>query len=233
MGAFLAMMKRSHIRATLVALVVMALGACSNIGPSPMVETFRTIGTQKASRDPAVRDARGVLTPSLIATIKQPYLLVEIPSRQASATRVLFNQRGPVQDWRGEDGISVILQNDILIGTRGLGPDLFAADPLSAEVLRSGRAATYTRVYRHLDSENHVVSQSYSCSIETGGSAQVDLIARQVATRRTIETCRTADKVNAPVINEFWTGISDGLMWKSRQWVGPSVEYATFYHLVR
>ena len=198
-----------------------------------MAEMFRTIGTQMGSRDPAVRDARSLLTPSQLATIKQPYLLVEIPSRQASATRVLFHQRGTVQDWRGADGISVILQNDILIGTRGLGPDLFAADPLSAELLRSGRAATYARVYRHLDAENRVVSQGYSCSIESGGPAQVDLIARQVATRRIIETCQSSGEAHAPVINQYWVGIADGLMWKSRQWVGPSVEYATFYHLVR
>ena len=233
MGAFLAMMKRIHIRSIFAALVLMTLVACSNTGPSPLVETFRTIVAQKAIRDPAVRDARSVLTPSLIATIKQPYLLVEIPSRQASATRILFQERGPAQDWRAEDGISVILRNDILIGTRGLGADLLAADPPSAALLRSGRDAAYTRVYRHLDAENRVVTQRYRCSIETGEIAQVDLIARQVETRRIIETCQSADAANAPVINQYWTGISDGLMWKSRQWVGPSVEYATFYHLVR
>lgn len=227
------MIKPCHIRAGMAALLMVALGACSNTGPTPVVETFRTIGTSMGKSAVDTRNAREVLTPAILDEIRQPYLLVEIPSRQASASRTLFHQRGSIQDWRGADGISIILQDDVLVATRGLGADLLSADPVPPAVLRASRSEAYTRVYRHLDTENRLVTESYRCSTTPGGAAQVDLIARQVATRRIIETCRGANDAQLPVINQYWVGTSDGLMWKSRQWVSQSVEYATFHHLVR
>jgi hypothetical protein len=227
------MIKPCHIRAGMAALLMVALGACSNTGPTPVVETFRTIGASMGKSAVDTRNAREVLTPAIMDEIRQPYLLVEIPSRQASASRTLFHQRGSIQDWRGADGISIILQDDVLVATRGLGADLLSADPVPPAVLRASRSEAYTRVYRHLDTENRLVTESYRCSTAPGGAAQVDLIARQVATRRIIETCRGANDAQLPVINQYWVGTSDGLMWKSRQWVSQSVEYATFHHLVR
>lgn len=227
------MIKPCHIRAGMAALLMVALGACSNTGPTPVVETSRTIGASMGKSAVDTRNAREVLTPAILDEIRQPYLLVEIPSRQASASRTLFHQRGSIQDWRGADGISIILQDDVLVATRGLGADLLSADPVPPAVLRASRSEAYTRVYRHLDTENRLVTESYRCSTAPGGAAQVDLIARQVATRRIIETCRGANDAQLPVINQYWVGTSDGLMSKSRQWVSQSVEYATFHHLVR
>lgn len=227
------MIKPCHIRKGMAALLMVALGACSNTGPTPVVETFRTIGASMGKSAVDTRNAREVLTPAILDEIRQPYLLVEIPSRQASASRTLFHQRGSIQDWRGADGISIILQDDVLVATRGLGADLLSADPVPPAVLRASRSEAYTRVYRHLDTENRLVTESYLCSTAPGGAAQVDLIARQVATRRIIETCRGANDAQLPVINQYWVGTSDGLMSKSRQWVSQSVEYATFHHLVR
>lgn len=227
------MIKPCHIRAGMAALLMVALGACSNTGPTPVVETFRTIGASMGKSAVDTRNAREVLTPAILDEIRQPYLLVEIPSRQASASRTLFHQRGSIQDWRGADGISIILQDDVLVATRGVGADLLSADPVPPAVLRASRSEAYTRVYRHMDTENRLVTESYRCSTAPGGAALVDLIARQVATRRIIETCRGANDAQLPVINQYWVGTSDGLMSKSRQWVSQSVEYATFHHLVR
>lgn len=235
MGAILAMMSRMFLRSVAAICTMIVLAGCSSSGSSstPLINFFTTFSAQMGSRDASARDARSVLTPAIVAAAEQPYLLVELPTRQASATRFLFSQRGYIQDWRGEDGISLILHDDVLVGTRGLGADLFAADPLPPGALRSGRTDAYKRVYRHLDAENRQASRSYSCTLASGGTAQVDLIARQVETRRLVETCKEQDQGHPPIVNEYWIGKADNLLWKSKQWVSESVEYATFFHLVR
>lgn len=240
MGALLAMILvqfmriRSTFKIPLVLSLFMWGVGCSSDGGMPMVDTFRTISTQLTTgRDPATRDARAVLTPEDVAATKQPYLLVELPSREASATRFLFNQNGTVQDWRGPDGISVILNNDVLIGTRGLGADLFAADPIPLAGWRTGPVEPYDRVYRHLDGENRQVRIAYTCRISAGGTTQVDLIARTVSARHVSETCTASDLDTLPVVNEYWIGTADNVVWKSKQWVSDSVEFATITHLVR
>ena len=227
-------MRRVGIGAGLWLAAVVALAGCSSDGNSRSVDALRKIAAQAASvGDTEGRDARAVLTPEIVAAATEPYLLVDIPSRQASATRALFHRRGPVQDWRGADGISLVLRDDVLIATRGLGPDLFAADPVPPQVLRAAGPGPYARAFRHLDGENREVVSSYSCSLAPGGTAQVDLIARNRATRRVVETCTPATPGGAQVVNEYWIGTSDDLIWKSKQWVGESVGYVTLSHLVR
>ena len=240
MGALLAMtfgqfMKiPSAFKIPLVLSLVMGWAGCSSDGGMPMVDTFRTITTQLTTgRDPAARDARALLTPEGVAATKQPYLLVELPSRQASATRLLFNQSGAVQDWRGPDGISVILNDDVLLGTRGLGADLFAADPIPLAGWRAGPTEPYDRVYRHLDGENRELRTVYACRLSAGGAMQVDLIARTVSTRHILETCIASDPEALPVVNEYWIGTADNVVWKSKQWVSDSIQFVTITHLVR
>lgn len=232
MGTVLAMTKFKPIRIVASVGLLTILMACSSGGPNPLVDSFRTIGTQLTNRDPAARDARALLTPAIVAATRQPYLLVELPSRQASATRFLFSQRGPIQDWRGQDGISLTLHNDVLIGTRGLGADLFAADPMAANSLQNSNIKHYNRTYRHLDGENREILTHYQCHLVQGSSATVDLIARQVTTLSVVETCKTAEPGGTQIRNEYWIGTSDGITWKSIQWVSESVGYAILYRLV-
>lgn len=224
---------RAWRAALMIAALALAAG-CSSDGNTRLADMFRTIAAQAtAIGETSGRDARAVLTPEGVAATQVPYLLVDIPSRQASATRTLFAQRGEVQDWRGPDGISLVLQDDVLIATRGLGADLFAADPVPPQLLRGGGAGPYGRTFRHLDGENREVVSAFTCRLAPGGAAQVDLIARSVATRRVVETCIPADGTAAPVENVYWVGSADNLIWKSKQWVGSLVGYAILSHLVR
>jgi hypothetical protein len=226
-------MKTGQIKACALAVALATvLAGCSSSGPWPLRDTIRTISTQIANSDPAARDARAVLTPAWVDAVEEPFLLVDLPSRQASATRALFAQRGPVQDWRGADGIAVILHDDVLMATRGLGADLLGADPVPRDVLRAAASGPYARQYRHLDGENREVVTAFTCRLRQSGQDTVDLIARQVAARRVIETC-TPQSDGPAVINEYWFGLADGVIWKSKQWVGESVGYATLSHLKR
>lgn len=233
MGAVLAMMSLKQIRITVGIVIVALLAGCSNEGPSALTQSVRSIGTQLINRDTTERDARAVLTPEVVAATQRPYLLVAIPSRQASATRFLFDQRGPVQDWRGEDGIGLVLHNDVLVATRGLGADLFAADPVAGNIGQLRPGVRYARSFRHLDGENRELVSTYSCSLAEGRGGAVDLIARRVATRSIVESCDPSDTTQPAIQNEYWVGIADNITWKSKQWVSTSVGYATLYHLVR
>lgn len=239
MGAVLAMtvsakrMRRHGIRAGALALVLFGLTACSSEGESVLLQSARNLGTVFTKTDRSAFDARAALSPAMVAAVTQPYLLVEVPWRQASATMNIVSQRRGVQDWRGEDQISIILQDDVLISTRGFGPDLFGADPLPSGALRAARLTPYMRSFRYMDGENRLIVNTYRCALSAAGTEPVDLIDRQVETRRINETCHDLERAGIGITNSYWLGTEDNQVWKSKQWVSESVAEVTLYHLVR
>lgn len=233
MGAVLAMMTVKYAFAAAGLSILAFVAGCSSTGSDVFLQSMRTIGTQLTSDNDTKRDARSILTPEMVNATRNPLLLVELPVRQVSATRVIFDERGPVQDWRGDDGISLVLHHDVLVSTRGLGADLFAADPMPERLEQMPRSVPYTRNYRHLDGENREILVNYLCTLVAGDAELVDLIARQVATQNVVENCVAKDRSQQVIRNVYWVGSGDDMIWKSKQWVSQSVGYATFHHLTR
>ncbi len=62
------------------------------------------------------------------------------------------------------DGVSVSLQNGVIVATRGFGFDLMTADAIETLDALKTKAKSAVRVHRYLDGDNRLIAQSYVCT---------------------------------------------------------------------
>ncbi|MGL4321800.1 MAG: YjbF family lipoprotein [Paracoccaceae bacterium] len=171
-----------------------------------------------------------LLTRDVIDTVTVPYAMVGIERREAYATMTLAGQNGPYDSWVTADGAGIVLRNDVLTGTKGLGADLVTADPgeISA-VLRSGQSGAVSRTHEYTDGEGRIFTNTYACTLSPAGSEAITIIGGTYQTRVMSEICTSNQE---EFENRYWIGKSDGIMWKSRQWVSADVGHVLLLTLV-
>lgn len=219
MGAVLAMR-----RVLSAAALLLALGACGNGAAPPLTQIGGALVTQIFNSDDAP-DVRAQLTPQVLANLQQPLLLVELPARKASATMARFAVTDGRTDWRSGDGSAVVMVDDVLIATRGLGADLFLAEvgDLRAALIRG--SGTISRRHHLLDGENQEYTQSYTCTITDAGLETINLLTGNIVSRRSIETCVSESPKNMQFMNEYWSVPGSVEILQSYQWVSTEVGY--------
>jgi hypothetical protein len=200
------MMARSPLRAGVAALVAaLALGGC----------------------DQAMRGALGSLDLAGNVAAVQPQLIgderldVVIPAREARARLGPVARTGDVTVWQTLDGITLSMQRDVLIGTRGLGQDLMSADAEGVlALLQAGADADPVPHFRtHLDGEDQTVFRSYYCFRD---AEQPDAGLRRIEIRCTAP--------HNTFTNTFWLDAS-GVIMLSRQWISPTQQYMNVRHI--
>ena len=194
--------------------VVGTLTGCGST-PSPLLtsgkDLFQGIGKRKAAPVTAAT-IRQNLTPEVLAQIKGPIILAEIPSRDAAAALILSGKNGQVQTFASQDGLSLSFRHGMLINTRGLGNDLMSADvegPLKAVMSRT-EAPQVTRVHRYLDGENQTVTRSFICRYSRAAS-------------KVTETCNST---NLQFENQYILNPAVKIS-SSKQWISPTIGYVT------
>ncbi|NCT12315.1 MAG: YjbF family lipoprotein [Rhodobacterales bacterium] len=167
-------------------------------------------------------DLRASLTRAQIDRATTPLMLVEVPARGAQATLIPSGQNGGVQSWRTGDNVGLSFDGGVLVGTRGLGDDLMAADVTGTlAALAGGPSQQYPRIHSYLDGENQTQFRAFLCDMAGPVAETVTIFGRAVPTRRFDETCHS---VGLQTANSYRVG-ADGTMWTSRQWIGPTLEY--------
>lgn len=235
MGAVLAMSIILFSRYKPLALLAfsLVLNACGNTGAQPLGQVASAVVTQLTTATSDADDVQTQLTPAVVAAVQEPFLLVSLPARNASATLRAFAAFDGRTDWRGGDGIAFVLADDIIIATRGLGADLFLAEAPGLRMALADRSGAVTRRHSHLDGENREVVAEYACTIAVTGIETIDLIARNVQTEKVTETCLPVTKDGQAFINSYWIGVSDRLIWQSEQWISHDIAYALIRHIKR
>mgnify|MGYP006285468253 CR=1 FL=1 len=172
--------------------------------------------------NPPPPDLRGRLDPAAVAASQTPLLLAEIRTARAQATMRPVARNGKVVTWSSADDRMILLEQGILVGTRGLGFDLMSADPGETRMqINLGTGALYPRFYAHLDGEYQVVFSTLLCRIVDRSPETVSILGTQVATTRIEEGCRGPDRW---ITNIYWmTG--NGTIRRSRQWIGAGLGY--------
>ncbi|RWR45753.1 hypothetical protein EOW65_16095 [Sinirhodobacter ferrireducens] len=156
--------------------------------------------------------ARQARAPSLAGAVESRPETIGIFLRQRRA-----NAAG-VSTWIGTDGAQLLLQDGILVGTRGFGADVMASDVSESAALIHGLGSgTTTRVMTLLDGDDHAVSRALRCTIAPYGTDTVPLRDRTVTTRTMTETCRNAD---IQFSNYYWVVPGSGEILQSSQWAG-------------
>ncbi|MFC5739247.1 YjbF family lipoprotein [Sinirhodobacter huangdaonensis] len=202
------------MRPIFLALTAVLLAGCSS-DPQLNARYRNLLPAGRSAERPAVPEflaARQASAPSLAGAVESRPETIGIFLRQRRA-----NAAG-VSTWISADGAQLLLQDGILVGTRGFGADVMASDVSeSAALIHSLRSGTTTRVMTLLDGDDHAVSRALRCIIAPYGTDTVPLQDRAVATRTMTETCRNGD---IQFSNYYWVVPGSGEILQSSQWAG-------------
>lgn len=159
-----------------------------------------------------VPDARDVLTPELIASSPTSALLAVSLNLDVGYTLIPQAINGDTVQWVDASGGGIIRRDGLLVGTRGLGFDLYTADlaELSA-ALQSGGARDVVRVERILDGQNQIRPSDYICDVVPVGREVLDIYGRLDDTTRFEERCEGEGR---SFTNQYWLR-NDGLIVRS------------------
>ncbi|OZA19542.1 MAG: hypothetical protein B7Y02_00660 [Rhodobacterales bacterium 17-64-5] len=147
-----------------------------------------------------------------------PFLLVQIPSRNVSATLARIAVNADVETWITADNVSLSFRQGILVASRGLGFDLMGADATGTLAALSGsEAGIYRHQMRYLTGDNHNTYLMAGCQMQNKGSE----VRSGQTLHRLEESCVARDN---DFTNVFWVD-ANGRILQSRQWVAPEIGY--------
>jgi len=152
-------------------------------------------------------------------------LRVRLAAKGAQATLAPVARDGAVTVWQTLDGITLSFRHGVLVATRGLGADLMSADVDTTLAMLRGatygatEGGYYPHIRTYLDGENRTVFTSYQCR-----RATADATARRIE-----ERCVSP---GGAFTNIYWLD-GAGAVIKSRQWVGPVIEYMETERVMR
>lgn len=216
-------MKRGRIVAFLAALVLTACG--SDVDETQSAQTFVAFGKKLVGRGEARASGPVGLTRAALAQIPQPVDLVTVEGLRVSALVLYAGTNGGVETWTSIDDKTISFRQGVIVATRGLGPDLIAADVPPLARIASG-TGTYVRTHTTLGDEDATVRNRFLCTYKVTANEEIVIVERRHAVRRVQETC-SGD--SARFINEYW--FQGGTLRQSRQWMGPELDYITVARL--
>ncbi|WP_223638396.1 YjbF family lipoprotein [Rhodobacter sp. TJ_12] len=143
----------------------------------------------------------------------------DTPDALAVALRQTRSAQSGVETMIAADGTQFMLRKGILVGTRGLGNDLMAAEVTPVERLVSARGSgVATRLMTFIDGNDHAVTRAFKCDIYPGGLEDVTVGTTPIQTRLMTEYCRGPF---GEFYNYYWVVPGSGEIVQSNQWAGP------------
>jgi len=153
------------------------------------------------------------------------FLLTTLESNPAQLSIFLSQMRSEasgVTTWVGPGGEQIMTQNGMLVGTRGFGGDILAADVTDSEALiRSFGSGYVTRLMTVIDGENHATTRAFRCAIAPGETQPVNQGAIDVLTRTVTETCKSR---GITFDNYYWVVPTSREIIQSSQWAGQTTQ---------
>ena len=128
-----------------------------------------------------------------------------------------------VSTWVGTSGISVDLDEGLVVQTRGFGDDMMSSDVSNSIRASKGQSTGeyYERFHTSLGGDLETEFRAFQCTIDGRKSETARIGGTSYNTTKTTEVCATP---GFTVNNTYWRG-SDGTLRKSRQWVSEGVGY--------
>jgi hypothetical protein len=173
-------------------------------------------------------DAGGVPTYTFadLAASETPVILAAVPTLGVADIFQKIGGNGGQSTWISSHGMTITLDQGIIVATRGFGEDIYAADNqgLSSAIKRG--SGSYERRIEQLTSSDVVSRIDFMCELETVGSDQVTVLDRSFDAVKLQETCRSEEVAFG---NFYWVN-GAGVVIQSQQWLGSSVGHATTQH---
>ena len=149
------------------------------------------------------------------------FIRVNIRDLNRWDTAVVAGTNGARTTWIDSAGISVTLENGIVVATRGMPRDLMGAEGGSTwSAIRSG-GGTVQRQHDFLTNQDQTSSEVLQCSIVSKGSEGVSRLRQIYPASRFEEICTSS---GLTFTNIYWVNRS-GVMIRSVQAVSPDAGY--------
>ena len=167
--------------------------------------------------DPAIKAGMLAFRAQLEAD-GQPIILVSNEALKYGTFHAPFGQNRDVRTWSSTSYQTIALRGGIMIATRGFGPDLMSAvAPTVAQIAR-GTGSTDRR-YFYLDGADQPQSHAFTCTLASGGSERIEVMAKPFATRKVSESCSGPA---GSFVNQYW--FDHGLnIRQSSQYIAPGL----------
>ena len=165
----------------------------------------------KASRPKAqpisLEQMLAAMTPEALAQVPQRVIIVEWEKTRNAVGLIKEAENAGVETYFDQGRSGVLMNDGIVVSTRGFGNDLLMADVSGFHSALASRGQ-YTRVHRLLGTENQKIIQSYTCQIS-------------VSVNTATENCAGA----SGKFQNTYSLASNGRIQSSRQWATPEIGY--------
>lgn len=190
-------------------LALSMLSACGSRAQDPVWLSVQgalaNIGEERSAPIPWKQQQAEIRQAVALQDVDFPLLMMTLPRRNAVATLGLLQRYDGVEIWADASGITITLQNGVVLQTRGLGHDILASDIAGVLVgLREGGPHRYQRVTRVLSAEGVLRRQISDCVMSGKLTSKV-------------EQCDGTER--------FENRYSQSVLATSRQWLGPDLGY--------
>lgn len=172
-----------------------------------------------------------VLTPEMLAqtTIAALQVNPEVRGGSDFLRRVAArndSSLGTVEIWNSSDNAQVFLRNGVVVGTRGIGGDIIAADAnVTVRALQNRSGANGVRTYIISDGDVTTTEYRLRCDLRDMGSESISVVNLVFNAEHIQENCVGGPTGDTVIQNDYWVQHATGLVRKSRQWMGPKTGY--------
>jgi hypothetical protein len=149
------------------------------------------------------------------------YLRINVRDVGAFDSLVTVGSNGARTTWIGASGISVTVEDGIVVATRGLSRDLMGADVRQTiNAIRQG-GGTSVRVHDFLTDQDQITQYRLECTIEIKGAEPVNRLSQSIPAIRFEELCRSD---GLTLTNVYWMDANRSIV-RSLQAVSPDSGY--------
>jgi hypothetical protein len=215
-------------KAGLLGLTILGFTACG-----PMQEGNSAVGIMNSViRTPSGGEGEtpnapgSLLTREFIEAQDTDLLQVSIVSRDAAAILIKGGTNGTKTTWLSPDGIGLVFDGGLLIGSRGLGDDLMGADIATAKSSLNG-GGTHRRTLEFITGVDQIERRTFRCVTAKTGVETLIIFERDYDTLVLEESC-IGD--SGDFKNTYWLD-RNSVIWRSRQWISASVGYLDYHRL--
>jgi hypothetical protein len=172
-----------------------------------------------------------VVTPEMLAQTTSAALQVnpEVKGGSDFLRRVAARDdstAGRVEVWKSSDNAQIFLRDGIVVGTRGIGGDIIAANAnVTVRAVNGGADGRGVRSYTVSDGDTTSTVYQFSCEIRNLGSEKISVVNLVFLTDHMREDCVGGPDGVQTIRNDYWVHMPTGTVRKSRQWIGPRVGY--------
>jgi Group 4 capsule polysaccharide lipoprotein gfcB, YjbF len=213
---------------TLALLALAALCGCGSGGTDPIVraamDEFGGIWGRRGEQ-PAGAPARPI-TRADITAADVAAIWARLESDPSPTLMYALAQNGPYVTYMSPLRQSITLNSTQITATRGLGTDLLSAwssrpDPLAQAIPPGSWPASVERGYEFPGDGPLGELHTFRCTFERGGLTEMTIL--QVR-HQGVEISETCTGPSGTFENLHFADARTGFVWRSLQWVGPSMD---------